>query len=139
MRRYSPNASVGLDTTEASGAAGADRCVVDVAAWDNEGLATNGNVEVWQGGAAWVGVATLLAVVLGALNLRVVGGDDGSWQVQERSTSVSDGRADAAGGGVAGANGVATGGELPEALCVVHWDVGDAAGVLGAVDIAAVM
>ena len=79
-------------------------------------------------------------VDLGALDFAVVRLDCAGWEVEERSASVSDRGADAAAGGVAAtaatADGVTAGGEAPETLRVVDWNVGDAAGVLGAVDVA---
>lgn len=129
------NASVGLNATEASLAARGQWCVRDVRAGHGEGLATDGDVEVRWVAAAGEGVASLLGVVR-ATGLGVVGLDDGGWQVEEGGTSIGDGGANAAGGGVVGTDGVTAGGELPEALRVVDWNVGDRAGVLGGVDVA---
>lgn len=135
------NASVWLDTTEASLAALVDWGVVDVLARDGQGLAADHDVEIWDGSAAWEGVSTLLLVQLGAGDLLVVGVRNLGWEVEESGASVGNGAADvaAAGGRVAGADGVATSGEAPESLGVVDWDVGDASSVLGAVDVAEVV
>ena len=66
------DASVGLDATEAGRAAGGDRSVVDVFAWDGEGLAADGHVEVRWRGAAGEDVSTLRLGQAGALDLGVV-------------------------------------------------------------------
>lgn len=129
--------SVSLDTTEAS--ATRDRCVVDVGAWDGESLAADGNAEVWQGARAGDGVATLRWIVAGALDSLVVGLHGGCWEIHQRGTSVGDGGADVALSCVAtrAAAVGATSTELPETLRVVDRNVGNAAGVLGAVNVAA--
>lgn len=130
------DASVRLDTTEASRAAIRDGGEVDVAARNRERLAADGDIEVGQVGAARVDVAGLLLVEARTLDLSVVGLGDCGREVEEGSAGVGDGGADGAGGGVVAADGVATGGELPEALAVVNGYVGDAAAVFGAVDVA---
>ena len=130
------NTIVGLNATVASAAAG--RSKVDVAARDDEGLATNSNVEVRQSRAAREDVAALGAAVRRAGDLGVVGLDSGVGDEEEGGAGVSDGGADAAGGG-GGANAVAAGGKLPEALAAADGDVGDGAGVLGGVDEAEVV
>lgn len=132
------DASVGLDASEAARATGRDRGVVDVFAWNGEGLAANGHVEVWWGAAAWEGVSALRAVEAGALDLAVVRLHCAAWEVEERSASVSNRGAEAAGGCVAATCREAASGELPEALRVVNWNVGDAAGVFGAIDVAGI-
>lgn len=131
------DAVVGLDATIASAAAG--RSKVDVAARDDESLATDGDVEVGEVGAAGEDVAALGAAVRRAGDLGVVGLDSGVGDEEEGGAGVSDGSADAASGGGGGADAVAAGGELPEALAAVDRDVGDGAGVLGAVDEAEVV
>lgn len=131
------NTIVGLDTAVASATAG--RSKVDVAARDDESLAADSDVEVGQRGAAREDVAALGAAVRRAGDLGVVGLDGGVGDEEEGGASVGDGSADAAGGGGGGADAVATGGELPEALTAVDGDVGDGAGVLGAVDEAEVV
>lgn len=128
---------VGLDTTVASAAAG--RSKVDVTARDDESLAADSDVEVGKVGAAREDVAALGAAVRRAGDLGIVGLDGGVGDEEEGGAGVSDGGADAAGGGGGGADAVAAGGELPEALATVHGDVGDGAGVLGAVDEAEVV
>lgn len=133
------NAGVGLDATEARSSSRVDGSVVDVAAWDREGLAANGDMEVGKAGRAAEDVATLLAVVRCAGDLLVVCGDGGSRQVHESGASVGDGVTDAAGGGVAGTHRVATCGEFPEAVGGGHRDVGNGASVLRAVNVAEVV
>lgn len=130
------DAGVGLETSEALAAAGRDWCVVDVRAWNDEGLAADLYVEVWQSGAAWEDVSTLGAAAGRTLNGAVVGLGGAGWNVKERSTSVSDGGAEAARGTVVATCGRAAGGELPEALGGVNWNVDDRASVLGGVDVA---
>lgn len=127
------NAGVGLDAAEALRAR--DRRKVHVAARDRENLATDRDVEVGECGAAAEDVTTLCAVVGGAGNLLVVGGHDGRGQVEERGAGVGNRVTDAAGRGITGADGVATSGELPEAVGGVDWNVGDGAGVLRAIDV----
>ena len=130
------DASVSLDTSEASRASGSDWRVVDVLAWNGEGLAANGYVEVWWGGRAWEGVSTLRLVKAGTLNLAVVRLDSAGWEVEERSASVSNGGAEAAGSRVVATCGRATSSELPKTLRVVHWNICDGTRVLGAVNVA---
>lgn len=130
------NASVGLDTSKASRATLSKRGVVDVLAWNGEGLAANGHVEVWWAGRAGDGVSTLRAVELSALHLAVVGLHSAGWKVEKRSASIKDGGAEAASRCVIATSRGATSSELPETLRVVHWDVGNGTSVLGAVDVA---
>ena len=111
-----------------------ERSVIDVLSWDLEALAANRDVEVWWSRAAREDVASLHAVVLSSTDLAVVGAADVGWQVKEGGTSVSDGDANRAAGGVAGSDGVSTCVELPETVLSVHDGVCDAARVLGVVD-----
>jgi hypothetical protein len=131
------NTVVGLNTTVASAATG--RSKVNVAARNNESLATDSNVEVGKSSAAREDVAALGAAVRRAGDLGVVGLDSGVGDEEKGGAGVSDGGADAAGGGGGGADAVAAGGELPEALAAADGDVGDGAGVLGGVDEAEVV
>ena len=73
----------------------------------------------------------IAAVGLGvgrSLDLGVVCGDDGVREEEEGGAGVGD-SGDGRGYGVAGADGVAGGGEAPESLAVVDSGVGDVAGV----------
>ena len=133
------DAGVGLDAAEAGGRAGGDGSVVDVRAGNDEDGTADGDGEVGGGAAAGESVATLGAVVAGTGEGLVVGSDGGGGQVHEGGAGVSDGGADAARGAVAGADAVAARGELPETLRVIHGGVGDAAGVLGGVNVAEVV
>ncbi len=73
-------------------------------------------MEIRERGGAVEDVAALRLVVGCALDLLVVGGDDGGGEVEQGGACVGDGVADAAGGAVGGADAVAAGGELPEAV-----------------------
>lgn len=69
------DAGVGLDATEARSAGVVDGSIVDVAAWNNKGLASDGDVECWPVLVARSDVAALLAVISGTRDLGVVGRD----------------------------------------------------------------
>lgn len=129
------NARVALDTAEA--AVSASRSVVDVLSRDGLLNATDSDGEGGERGAAGEGVASLGVVELGTADLGVVGADNGVINEDEGGASVED-TADRA-PGVAVADAVSRGGEGPEALAVVGIDIGDRAGVLGAVDEAKVV
>lgn len=130
------NAVVGLDASEALGAAG--RGVVDVAAGDGEGLAVDCDVEVGELGGAREDVATLVVVVRCAGDGRVVVVDGLVGEEKEGGASVGDGGANRAGSGRR-SDAVTAGVELPESVTAVDWGVGDGAGVLGGVDEAEVV
>jgi len=129
-------AGAGLDTTVALG--GSDLSVVDVAAGDSELLATNDGGEAGESGRAGEDVTTLAVGVLGSGDLGVVGVDDVVGEEHEGGAGVSNGRVGAGNGGTA-ADGVTSGGELPEAVLSVDVDVGDGTGVLGGVNVAEVV
>jgi len=73
-------------------------------------------VEIRERGGAVEDVATLRLVVGRALDLFVVGSDDGGGEVEQGGAGIGDGVADAARGAVGGADAVASRGELPEAV-----------------------
>lgn len=128
--------AVGLETTEALGAG--DAAIVHVGAGNGELGATDDGGEAGEGGGAREDVTALGAAVGGTGDLGVVGVDDGVVEEEEGGAGVSDG-VDGLGDGGAGADGVAVSGEAPVAFAAVGVDVGDAAGVLGAVDEAKVV
>lgn len=128
---------VGLDTAEAVGSR--DGCEVDVRAGNSEDLATNVDVEVRELGRAGEDVATLGVAVGSAGDLTVVCGDGSIRDEEESGAGVGNSLADAARGGGGATGAVAAGVELPEALAGVHRDIGDGAGVLGAVNVAEVV
>jgi len=70
--------------------------------------------------------------------LRVVSRDDSVREQEQRSAGIGDG-GDTLRDRGAGADGVARTGEAPEATRVVDGGVGDAAGILGGVDVAEVV
>lgn len=129
------DAGVGLDAAEAGRAARVGGGVVDVRARDSGGIAADGEGDGREGGAAWVGVAALGLVVLGAGDAAVVGGDDGVVEEEKGGSGVGDGVADGAARGAA-VDAVAVGGEAPETAAAVDGDVGDCARVGGIVDAA---
>jgi hypothetical protein len=120
------NAIVRLDSTVAGAAA--RRSKVDVATRNDESPTTDDDAEVGQSGAARENVSAVVAAVRGTADFGVVSFDVGVGNEQESGAGVGDGGAD-----------VAAGGELPEATGAVDGDVGDGAGVLGAVDVAEVV
>lgn len=95
--------------------------------------AANGESEIGRRGRAWEHPSTVRVRVLSSSDLGVVGLGDGGGEVDERSSGIAD-SINAGLGLRAVANGVAGGGELPEALCCIDVHVGDVAGVLGLVD-----
>lgn len=124
------DAAVGLEAAEAAGAGLVGGGVVDVLAGDGDGGITGAEGEVGEVGVAGEDVAALGLVDLGAVDLLVVGVDDGVGEEGEGGAGVGN----AADGGA-----VHVGGEAPESLAVVDIDVGDVAGVLGVVDDAEVV
>jgi hypothetical protein len=120
------NSIVRLNSTVAGAAT--SRSKVDVATRNNKSLTTNSNAEVRQSSATGENVTALGVAVRGTGDLGVVSFDISVRDEQESGAGVCDGTAD-----------VAAGGELPEAIGAVDGDVGDGAGVLGAVDVAEVV
>lgn len=118
--------------------AGRDGRVVHEGARDDGAVGADAERDAGQGRGAGEDVAAVGGAVAGVEDLAVVGGDDGGGEVEEGGAGVGDG-VDGAGGEGAGADGVAVGRELPEAVGGVDGHVGDAAGVLGAVDVAEVV
>lgn len=150
------DALVGLNATEAVVRTVANRGVVDQAAGDNGGVAVDDCGEAGELRVAGEDVAASLGVVLGSLDLLVVGLDDIVGEEEEGGASVlwehvrtsfliysllgSQHTSNANNGlrAALGANGIAIGGELPEALGVVYVGVGERTSVLGLVDVAKV-
>ena len=86
-----------------------------------------------QGVGAREDVTALAGVVLGAGDLRVVGGDEGLRDQEEGGAGVGDG-VDGRRNEGGGTDRVAVAGKLPEAHGGVNGDIGDTAGVLGGID-----
>lgn len=82
------HALVALDTAEASRGALADGGVVDQASGDDGLVAVDDGGEGGEVGGAREGVAALLLVVLGALDLLVVGADDVVGEEEEGGAGV---------------------------------------------------
>lgn len=133
------NTRVRLDTAEAGRASVVGWGVVDVAAWNGEGGASDGDNKVRERGGAREDVATVRLAVGGSVDVRVVRGDGGVWEVHEGGAGVGNGGANAAAGGVARSSAVSVGGELPEAVGLVDVGVGNAAFVCGGVNEAKVV
>ena len=106
---------------------------VDELAGDNGLVVADLQGEGGKGGAAGESEAALLRVVLGALDLLVVGLDDVGGHEHEGGAGISNTN-EVALGGSAGADGVAGGGEGPEALGGVDVGVSDGAVVAGGDD-----
>lgn len=119
------NTSITLNSTEALPARVVNRSVIDQATRNSEHLAADFDVEVGESGAAGEDITTLAGRVCRPGDFGVVGRDDGSWEVEERGTGVSNGSADGSGSGGAGTDGVAACNELPESVGGVHIRVGD--------------
>lgn len=124
-----------LDTTKARAVAVGGK--VDVLSGDGLLDAVDEDGEVGERAAAGEGNTSGLGVVLGTVDLRVVGVDDGVIDVDEGCAGVGNGVDAGAGGG--GANAVAVGSEAPETLAVVDIDIGNGAGVLALVDVTKVI
>lgn len=113
----------------------ADRCVIDIRAWDNSPVAPDAKGEARKGRRGRERVSALRRVVSCAGDFAVVCSDDGLRQVQQRGPGVGY-RVDAGGNESAAADSVAVGGELPEPIGGVHGNVGDGTAVLGGIDVA---
>lgn len=98
--------------------------------------ASDPDAKVRQGAGAREGVTPDVRVVLGALDLAVVGLRDGVVDEHERGAGVGDGGARARVPLLLAVDAEAVRRELPEALGGVDGDVGERAGVLGTVDVA---
>lgn len=118
--------------------AGRNGRVVHEGARDDGAVGADAERDAGQGRGAGEDVAAVGGAVAGVGDLAVVGGDDVGGEVEEGGAGVGDGVDGGAGEG-AGADGVAVGRELPEAVGGVDGHVSDAAGVLGAVDVAEVV
>jgi len=125
-----------LDTTVAL--SGGDLSVVDVAAGNDELLATNDGGEAGESGRAGEDVTTLSVVVLGTRDLGVIGVDNGVGEKHEGGAGVSNGGVGAGNSGTA-ADRVAGGGELPETVGSVYGDVSNGTSVLGGVNVTEVV
>jgi hypothetical protein len=121
----------GLDTTEAAaGLRGSGE--VEQRAGDGGGVVTNGEGEVWEGGAAGEDVTAVALGVGGTGNLVVVGSNGGVGHQDEGGSGVGD-TGETLHGARRRANTVRGGWVLPEAVAAVNIGVDDSASVLGRV------
>ena len=112
--------------------------VVEESARDDRLVAPNADGQAREGSRAREDIPSRGGAVGRPGNLRIVGLNNGSWEVDEGGTGVGD-DVDALATEGARAHGIAAGGEFPESIGGVDGSVGDTTGVLRAVNVAEVV
>ena len=126
------NPCISLDAAKAGAATG--RCVDNVASGNDSAVGPNTKGDAGKSRRTREGITSLVGVVFRARDFGVVGRDNVAGKVEESRAGVGDG-INGCGCKCTGANRIAVGSKLPEAIGSVHVDVGDGTGVLRSINV----